>query len=207
MMTKQYIVNSYDDLKQIYENEEIIKIFEHINKWNYELSDINILPQYNITWKSIIENIKNNKSFLILTDYDADWVCSWYIHYISLLFLKMKYNSNSIIHIKPSNRYEWYGISKEFFNDQLANQYDCLLTTDIWVSVKFPLNIIKNKFIYIFDHHLPLDSEYLLCDEIIHSWREIENDEQFNNIKKQAKQIWLNFEKFFINNPIINKYK
>jgi hypothetical protein len=48
-MNNKYIVNSYEDLKHIYEQEDIIKLFEHINKGNYQLADINILPQYNIT--------------------------------------------------------------------------------------------------------------------------------------------------------------
>ncbi len=203
-----YQIHSVDDIKNIVKQEPIIQLYKSIKKNDeYQFAPKEVLPDYDRTTKRLVEEIKKGKDFLILTDYDADGVMSGYIHYMWLQHLIQKYNSTSQVRFKPTNRYEWYGISHEFFESDVLKKYDNILTTDIGISVPFPAHVIKEKNIFIFDHHLPVDSEILLCQEVREKYPTIDSKETYEEALWYLMYLWVSYDNFYINNPVTNRYE
>lgn len=141
--------------------------YELINNrsWNY-FHRAEYLHYIEESFQEIFDWIKEWKNILILPDYDSDWTNSWFMYYNFLTLLKWILNSTSEIKIKPTCRDEWYWISEEFFNSSIHDWFDIILTTDIWISVQFPFEFIRDKKVLIFDHHLPLTSIWFSIKEI-----------------------------------------
>lgn len=162
-------IKSAKELEDFLSKNEIIQKVEYIKKHltdNYSVSADKHLPYFWRSYFNILNWLTENKTFLILPDYDADGVNSWFLYYHLLTLLKGITNSHSKILLKPTARDEWYGISQKFFDSDLHKQVDYVLTTDIWIAVNFPTDFILTKEkVIVFDHHLPYTNIWLNLKE------------------------------------------
>lgn len=192
------IINSYEDFQKLFETNRFLKNFKELKSSNEirYFHNAKYLHYIEEAFNVIFNWIKNNESFLIIPDYDSDWLNSWYIYYNFLTLLKWLLNSNSVIKIKATWRDEWYWISERFFNSHIYDNFQNIITTDLWISVQFPFEFIKNKQVLIFDHHLPMTNilfsikeihEYI---EMIKPWYNF-NKRNFDSLEENKEVIWL----------------
>lgn len=162
-------ISSAEELKNFEDNHELCQKFKHINtnlSSKFTVSASKHLPFFWRSYFHILKGLSENKNFLIIPDYDPDGINSWFLYYHLLTLLKTIYKSKSKILIKPTARDEWYGLSEKFFNSDIHYQTDYIITTDIWIAVKFPSTFIWGKEkIIIFDHHLPFTNIWFSIKE------------------------------------------
>lgn len=216
-------IKNYNELKENFKN-----IHEYLHKTEY-------LHCIDESFDILFQWLKNWKNILILPDYDSDWINSCFMYYNFLTLLKEVTHSTSQIKIKTTCRDEWYWISKEFFDSTIHNDFDIIVTTDIWISVQFPLDFILKKQIIIFDHHLPLTNILFSIQEVHQyiKWKYQNFDfikKTFDSQEEKAeiiseclsfllKRLWKEYtqhniqetlenlqQHFFVNNYVLNYY-
>lgn len=221
------VVNSSDDMGYFVNHNPLmlqsIKISNDNSKERFTVEAKKHLPFIKKSFESIVNGIKNNESFLILPDYDADGTVSGFLYYNLLSLLKEVYHSKSLIRIKPTARDEGYGISQKFFESTLHNNVDNIITTDIGISVEFPMSFISSKKkIIIFDHHTPLSSIWFSIKEFKHFYLEKHPNANLTNktiedlelLKSELTEFFKNYptfsqefrDKFIMNNYVLNHY-
>lgn len=221
------IVNSADDMGYFVKHNPImiqsLKIANDTSNERFTVEAKKHLPFIKKSFDSIVNWIKNNESFLILPDYDADWTVSWFLYYNMLNLLKEVYHSSSTIRIKPTARDEGYWISNKFFNSDLHKEVDNIITTDIGITVEFPMDFISSKKkVIVFDHHTPLSSIWFSIKEFRHFYLERHpnaniNEKYIKDIDELKKDLTDFFERhpnfsqkfrdtFIMNNYVLNHY-
>lgn len=200
-----------------------INISNNTNHMRYTVEAKKHLPYIKQSFNAILEGLKNNESFLILPDYDADGTISGFLYYNLLILLRNVFKSTSSIQIKPTARDEGYGISAKFFESDLHKNIDNIITTDIGISIEFPMEFIESKKrIIIFDHHTPLSSIWFSVKEFKHFFLKKHQNADLTNRNivdiKQLKEDLREFfadkvefaklfkERFFMNNYVLNLY-
>lgn len=136
--------------QRILENRGYVTDEDLVQLYDTEMYDVHAVHQIDHAVKRIEDALNNDERILIYGDFDADGITS-----TAILYTALNKVSQTVDYLIPNRIDHGYGPNIELFEQQVAGNYDLVITVDNGVAAVDEIEFLRQRDIdvIIVDHH------------------------------------------------------